>query len=75
MATYHNEPSRTFSEYLLIPGYSDRNCVPANVSLATPLVRYRKGMEECPLSLQIPLTSAIMQSVSGEKMAIALARE
>lgn len=75
MATYHNEPSRTFSEYLLIPGYSDRNCVPANVSLATPLVRYRKGMEESPLSLQIPLTSAIMQSVSGEKMAIALARE
>lgn len=74
MAHYHNEPSRTFSEYLLIPGYSDRNCIPSNVSLATPLVRFRKG-EESALSLQIPLTSAIMQSVSGEKMAIALARE
>ncbi|HPX29179.1 MAG TPA: IMP dehydrogenase, partial [Sphaerochaeta sp.] len=74
MAHYHNEPSRTFSEYLLIPGYSDQNCIPSNVSLATPLVRFRKG-EESALSLQIPLTSAIMQSVSGEKMAIALARE
>ncbi len=55
MATYHNEPSQNVQQYLLIPGYSDRNCVPANVSLATPLVRYRKGMEECPLSFRYPL--------------------
>ena len=75
MATYHTEPSRTFSEYLLIPGYSDRNCIPSNVSLKTPLVRFRKGAEESPLALQIPLTSAIMQAVSGDAMAIALARE
>ena len=75
MAHYYSEPSRTFSEYLLIPGYTDENCVPANVSLKTPLVRYRKGQEECPLSLNIPMVSAIMQSVSNDTLAIALARE
>ena len=75
MAIYCNEPSRTFSEYLLIPGYSDENCTPANVSLRTPLVKYRKGEEECPISLNIPMVSAIMQSVSDDKMAIALAKE
>ena len=75
MATYCNEPSRTFSEYLLIPGYTGEGCVPANVSLKTPLVKFRKGEEEPALSLNIPLTSAIMQSVSDDKMAIALARE
>ena len=75
MATYFNEPSHTFSEYLLIPGYTDERCIPANVSLRTPLVKYRKGEEECPLMLNIPLVSAIMQSVSDDKMAIALAKE
>ena len=75
MAIYFNEPSHTFSEYLLIPGYTDERCVPANVSLKTPLVKYRKGEEECPISLNIPLVSAIMQSVSDDKMAIALAKE
>ena len=75
MAYYFPEPSRTFSEYLLVPGYSSAECVPTNVSLKTPLVKYRKGQEECPLSLNIPMVSAIMQSVSGEKMAIALATE
>ncbi|MDD5973354.1 MAG: IMP dehydrogenase [Spirochaetales bacterium] len=75
MATYYNEPSHTFSEYLLIPGYSDSTCIPSNVSLKTPLVKYKKGQEECPLTLNIPLVSAIMQSVSGVKMAQALARE
>lgn len=74
MAYYYDEPSRTFSEYLLVPGYSDRTCIPSNVSLRTPLVRYKKG-EEAAISLQTPVASAIMQSVSGEKMAIALARE
>ena len=75
MAYYFPEPSRTFGEYLLVPGYSSAECVPANVSLRTPLVKYRKGQEESPISLNIPLTSAIMQSVSGDRMAIALARE
>ena len=75
MATYFNEPSRTFSEYLLVPGYTDERCIPSNVSLKTPLVKYRPDEEECPISLNIPLVSAIMQSVSNDTMAIALAKE
>ena len=74
MAKYFAEPSHTFGEYLLIPGYSSVDCMPANVSLKTPLVKYKRG-EECPISLNIPMTSAIMQSVSDDKMAVALARE
>ena len=74
MAHYFNEPSRTFSEYLLLPGYTSEECVPANVSLKTPLVRFRKG-EEPAISLNIPMTSAIMQSVSNDTLAIALAKE
>lgn len=74
MAYFYNEPAHTFNEYLLVPGYSSKDCIPQNVSLKTPLVKFKKG-EEPALSLNIPLTSAIMQSVSGEKLAIALARE
>ena len=74
MAKYINEPSHTFNEYLLIPGYSSAEAIPANVSLKTPLVKFKKG-EECPLSMNIPMVSAIMQSVSGDKLAIALAKE
>ena len=74
MAYYYKEQSHTFSEYLLVPGYSDSNCIPGNVSLKTPLVKYKKG-EEPALSMNTPLVSAIMQSVSGVDMAIALARE
>ena len=75
MATYFKEPSHTFSEYLLVPGYTDERCIPANVSLKTPLVKYRKGEEECPITMNIPLVSAIMQSVSNDTLAIALAKE
>lgn len=74
MAYYYSEPSHTFSEYLLVPGYSSSQCIPANVSLKTPLVKFKKG-EEPALSLNIPLVSAIMQSVSNDTMAVALARE
>ena len=74
MAYYYDQPSHTFSEYLLVPGYSSAECIPANVSLKTPLVKYRKG-EEPSLYLNTPLVSAIMQSVSNDTMAIALARE
>lgn len=73
MATYINEPAHTFNEYLLIPGYSSTDCVPANVSLRTPLVKFRKG-EEPALFLNIPMVSAIMQAVSGERLAVELAR-
>ena len=75
MAYYYSEPSRTFGEYLLIPGYSSSANVPTAVSLRTPLVKYRKGQEDCPLEMNIPMVSAIMQSVSGEKLAIALAKQ
>ena len=75
MAYYYPEPSHTFSEYLLIPGYTSENCVPDRVSLRTPLTKYRKGQEEPAISLNIPLVSAIMQSVSNDTLAIALAKE
>ena len=75
MAYYYSEPSHTFSEYLLVPGYSSEKCIPANVSLKTPVVKYRKGQEESPITMNIPMVSAIMQSVSGERMAVALATE
>ncbi len=75
MAYYFTEPSHTFGEYLLVPGYSSSKHIPANVSLKTPLVKYRKGQEECPITMNIPLVSAIMQSVSDDNMAIALAKE
>ena len=74
MATYFTEPSRTFSEYLLIPGYTSEDCIPANVSLKTPLVKFKKG-EEPAITLNVPFASAIMQSVSNDTMAIALAKE
>jgi len=75
MAYYFPEPSHTFSEYLLVPGFSSKECIPANVSLKTPVVKYRKGEEECPLTMNIPMVSAVMQAVSGEKMGIGLAKE
>ena len=75
MAYFFEEPSHTFSEYLLVPGYTSPDCIPANVSLRTPLCKFRKGSEESPISLNIPLVSAIMQSVSNDTMAIALAKE
>ena len=74
MAIFINEPSHTFNEYLLIPGYSSSECVPANVSLKTPLVKYKKG-EKPAIEMNIPMVSAIMQSVSGDRLAVALATE
>ena len=74
MAKFFEEPSRTFSEYLLIPGYTSEDCTPDRVSLKTPIVKFKKG-EEPSLSMNIPMVSAVMQAVSGEEMACALARE
>ena len=73
MAIYINEPSHTFNEYLLIPGFSSCECMPANVSLKTPLVKYHKGGKPA-IELTIPMVSAIMQSVSGDRLAVALAQ-
>ena len=75
MAYYYPEPSHTFSEYLLVPGYTSEECIPDRVSLRTPLTKYRKGVEEPAISLNIPMTSAVMQSVSNDTLAIALAKE
>ena len=75
MAYYYPEPSHTFSEYLLVPGYTSEECIPDHVSLKTPLVKYRKGQEEPAITLNIPMTSAVMQSVSNDTLAIALAKE
>lgn len=74
MAYYFKEPSHTFGEYLLVPGYSSAECIPSNVSLCTPLVKFKKG-ETPKLTMHIPMTSAIMQAVSNDTMAIALAKE
>ncbi len=74
MAYYFNEPSRTFSEYLLVPNLTTRECTPDKISLETPLVKYKLG-EEPSIKANVPFVSAIMQAVSGEKMAVALAKE
>ncbi len=74
MAQYFNEPSRTFNEYLLIPGYSSTECRVDNVSLKTPITKFKKG-EEPELTMNIPLVSAVMQAVSDDKLAVALAKE
>ncbi|MBR6955412.1 MAG: IMP dehydrogenase, partial [Firmicutes bacterium] len=74
MAFYFDEPSRTFNEYLLVPGYSGKECRVENVSLKTPVVKFKKG-EEPALSMNIPLVSAVMQAVSDDRMAVAIAKE
>ena len=74
MATFFEGESHTFSEYLLVPGYSSSECIPNKVSLKTPLVKFKRG-EEPAISLNIPMVSAIMQSVSGVDMGVALAIE
>ena len=74
MAQFINDPSRTFNEYLLVPGYTSKDCIVDNVDLSTPIVRFRKG-EEPSLKANIPLVSAVMQAVSNDTMAVALAKE
>ena len=74
MAIFYEQTSHTFSEYLLVPGYSSAACVPGNISLKTPVVKFSGG-EQPPLSMNIPLVSAVMQSVSDDTMAVALAKE
>ena len=74
MAIVLQEPSRTFSEYLLIPGYSSAEARPENVSLKTPITKFKKG-EEPAITMNIPLVSAVMQAVSDDHMAVALAKE
>ena len=74
MAKYFKEESRTFNDYLIVPGYSSSDCIPDRVSLKTPLTRFKKGKKP-EIELKLPMISAIMQSVSNDKMAVALAKE
>ena len=74
MAKFFNDTSHTFNEYLLVPGYSSKECVPTNVDLTTPLVRFKKG-QKSDIELRIPLVSAIMQAVSDDRLAVALAKD
>ena len=74
MAKFFEETSHTFNEYLLVPGYSSSECIPDRVNLTTPLLRHKKG-EKSKIELRIPLISAIMQAVSDDRLAIALAKE
>ncbi|MDD7347371.1 MAG: IMP dehydrogenase [Clostridiales bacterium] len=74
MAHFFDEPSRTFNEYLLVPGYSSKECTLENVDLSTPIVKFKKG-EESEIKARIPMVSAVMQSVSDNNMAVALAKE
>ncbi|SFS47810.1 IMP dehydrogenase [Paenibacillus sp. BC26] len=73
MAHYYMEPSRTFSEFLLVPNLTTKDCNPSNVNLKTPIVKFKKG-EKPAYSLNIPFSSAVMQAVSDDRMAVALAR-
>lgn len=76
MAYYFEEPSHTFGEYLLVPGYTPASYTPDKVSLRTPIVKFdKKNGEKCPLMMNIPMVSAVMQAVSDDKLAIALAKE
>ncbi|WP_437302659.1 IMP dehydrogenase [Sorangium sp. So ce388] len=81
MAFIYDEPSRTFGEYLLVPNLTTKDCVPANVDLTAPVVRFKADPSatppdprQAPLTINVPVTSALMQSVSGADLAIALAR-
>src|SRR5690554_6382575 len=73
MAYFYDELSRTFSEYLLLPNLTTKDCIPENVSLKTPIVRFKRW-ETSPILLNFPLVYAIMQAISRERMAIELAR-
>ena len=73
MAHLLEHVSHTFGEFLLIPGLTTKECTPDNIDLRTPLTKYTKETPPA-ISLNIPLVSAIMQSVSNDTLAIELAR-
>ena len=69
MAYYYKEPSRTFSEYLLVPNLTTKDCIPTNVSLKTPIAKFKRN-EKSDIELNIPFASAVMQAVSDDHMAV-----
>ena len=74
MAKIYEEESRTFSEYLLIPNLTTEKNTPDQVDLSAPVCKYKKGQEESKLKINIPMVSAVMQAVSDDGLAVALAR-
>lgn len=74
MAHIIDEISRVFDEFLLLPGYTTKEHVPSNVALKTPIQKYSKdtGPKHC---INIPFISASMQAVSGDELAVGLARK
>jgi len=74
MAKIIDEVSRTFNEYLIIPGLTTKECTPDKVDLKAPLAKFKIG-ETSPIIINTPFVSSIMQSVSDDGMAIALAKE
>lgn len=65
MITYPLIEALTFDDVLLMPGYS--SILPKDVSLKTRLTRH--------ITLNIPLVSAAMDTVTESRLAIALAQE
>ena len=74
MAMIFEQESRTFSEYLLVPNLTTERNTPDQVDLSAPVCKFKKGQEESKLKINIPMVSAVMQAVSDDGMAIALAR-
>ncbi len=67
--------SRTFREFLLLPGRTTKEHVPSNVKLKTPLAKFTPAKENSRLYLNVPIVSAAMQAVTGAELSIALARK
>lgn len=74
MAKVLDDISRTFHEFLLVPGLTKKEHIPKNVSLKAPIQRYTKKSGP-KISLNTPFVSAAMQSVTGPELSIALSRK
>lgn len=69
---YISNPSTIFDEHLLVPRLTTENCIPSNIIIKTQLTRSSSGTTG--MTLNIPIVSSIMQSVSDDKLSIALAK-
>ena len=74
MANIIDDISRTFHEFLLLPGITKKEHVAGAVQLKTPIQKYSKASGKA-ISLNIPIVASAMQAVSGPDLAIALARK
>ncbi len=67
MAKISERTSRTFTEYLILPGRTSRNARIEDISLRSRLTHN--------LEIPLPFLSAAMQSVTGHELAIELAKQ